>query len=134
MYNAPFLHIGTEANRDLVEVAAQNGAVPDGSAVVDHNLAGEDDVGRHISIDGDLGGPLAQRYDLSLTPVVPFHSIGRLPDDRSRWGRVVDRSNCFSRESPARKSGGEGARRQPSGNTGYSCHFLDYFERNNKMM
>lgn len=124
--NAALLHIGTEANRNLIEVAAQNGAVPHGSTVPDDHLAGQDDVGRHVSVDGDLGRPLPQRYGLSLAPVVPFHSIGRFPDDRRR---IVGQLSCFSRESPARQSPRKGAGQQPSRHPGYSRHFppfLDY--------
>ena len=75
MENAPLLDIGAEADGDLVEVTAEHATVPDGGAVVDGDLASEDDVGGHVGVDGDLGEPLSQRDDAALPPVVPLHAI-----------------------------------------------------------
>lgn len=75
MEDASLLDVGAEADSDLVEIAAKNGAVPDGGSVVDGDLTGENDVGCHVGVDGDLGEPLAQGDDPPLASVVPFHAI-----------------------------------------------------------
>lgn len=61
MENASLLDVGAEPDGDLVEIATEDGATPDGGSIVDGDLAGENDVGRHVGVDGDLGDPLAQR-------------------------------------------------------------------------
>ena len=40
MEHTPFLNIGAEPYGDLIEIAAEDGAGPDGGAVVDRDLAG----------------------------------------------------------------------------------------------
>lgn len=75
MDNAALLDVGAEPDSDLVQVAAENGTVPDGGAVVDGDLPGKDDVGGHVRIDGNRGDPLPQGNDPPLPPVVPLHAI-----------------------------------------------------------
>lgn len=80
MENAAFLNVGAESNGDLVEIAAEDRAGPDGGSVVDSDLAGEHHVRGHVGVHGDLRKPLPQRYDLPLPSVVPLHAICRLRD------------------------------------------------------
>lgn len=84
MNDASLLNVGAESDGDLVEIAAEDGAGPDGGAVADGDLAGQDYVRRHVGVDGDLGEPLPQRDDLPLTSVVPFHPILRRPNGLRR--------------------------------------------------
>ena len=56
--DAALLDVGAEPDGDLLEVAAEDGFVPDGGAVVDGDLAGEDDVGSDVCVHGNLGHPL----------------------------------------------------------------------------
>ncbi|KAH0892585.1 hypothetical protein HID58_055014 [Brassica napus] len=99
MDNAPFLHIRAEPEGDFVEIAAQNGAVPDGRAVPDGDLTGQDNVGRHVGINGYLRKPLPQGNDLSLSPVVPIHTIRRRRHRRFWLRRLcLDRDRRFRSE------------------------------------
>jgi len=75
--NTAFLNIGTESDADLVEIAAEDGAGPNGGSVPNGDLAGEDHVGCHVSIDSHFREPLPQRYYLPLPSVVPLHPIRR---------------------------------------------------------
>jgi hypothetical protein len=75
MEDASLLDVGAEAERDLVEVPPQDGAAPDGGAVVHGDLAGEHGLGSNVRVNGHLGHPLSQRDELPLAPVVPPHSI-----------------------------------------------------------
>lgn len=84
MEDASLLDVGAEADGDFVEVAAEDGAAPDGGAVADGDLAGKDSVRRHVGVDGDLWEPLPQRDDLPLASVIPSHSIG----GRWSWYRI----------------------------------------------
>lgn len=79
MEDTAFLDIGAEPNLDLVEIAAENRAGPDGGSVVDRDLSRQHHVGRHVGINGDLREPLPQRYYLPLTSVVPPNTIWRVP-------------------------------------------------------
>ena len=99
MNNAPFLNIRAEPERDFVEIAAQNGAVPDGGAVPDCDLACQHDVGCHVGVNGYLGKPLSQGNDPSLSPVVPLHTIRRRRH-RQLWLRrlCLDRDRRFRSE------------------------------------
>lgn len=94
MDDAPLLDIGAEPDSDLVQIAPKDRPVPDGGSVVDGHLAGEDDVGSHVGVNGDFGEPLAERDDLALSSVVPFHSIWRFCDIRGGCC-------CFGGESAA---------------------------------
>nr|GMD32013.1 hypothetical protein Iba_chr09bCG4230 [Ipomoea batatas] len=71
------LDIGAEADGDLVEIPAENGAIPDRGAVPDGYLTGEYDVGGHVGVHSYLRGPLPERDDLSLPSIVPLDSIRR---------------------------------------------------------
>lgn len=90
------LNIGAESDADLVEIAAEDGTRPDGGSVPDGDLAGEDHVGCHVSIDGHFGEPLPQRDYLPLPSVVPFHPIRR----RSYRFRCLRSKSAFSCRQP----------------------------------
>ncbi|KAE9451213.1 hypothetical protein C3L33_16882, partial [Rhododendron williamsianum] len=83
---------GDDDSIDLVQIAPKDRPVPDEGSFVDDHLAGEDDVGSHVGIDGDLGEPLAERDDLAVSSVVPFHSIWQFCDLRGGYC-------CFGDES-----------------------------------
>lgn len=100
MKDAALLDVGAESDGYLVEIATEDGAVPDGGSVIDGDLAGEDDVGGHVGVDGDLREPLAEGDDLALPPVVPFHAIWRFCDLR-RGGGGGCGGCCFGGESTA---------------------------------
>lgn len=105
MEDASLLDVGGEAEGDLVEVAAEDGAVPHGGGVVDRDLPREDGVGGDERVDGDLGYPLPERDDLPLAPVVPPHPI---PRDRRRSRRRRLRRRRMSRRRRRLGGGGEG--------------------------
>jgi hypothetical protein len=73
--DASLLHVGAEAERDLVEIPPQHGAAPDGGAVVDGDLASEHSLRRDIGVHGYLWHPLPERHQLPLPAVVPSHPI-----------------------------------------------------------
>ena len=86
MDNRLLLNIGAETDGDFVEISPEDGAVPDGRAVADGDLAGENHVGSNVCVDGDLREPLAKQDDLSLASVIPLHSIRRFGDLCRRFG------------------------------------------------
>lgn len=75
MEDTPFLNIGAEADGDLIEIAAEDRAGPNGGSVVDPDLSRQDHVWRHEGVDGDLREPLTEWNYHSLTSVVPFDPI-----------------------------------------------------------
>ena len=75
MEDAAFLNIGAESDGDLIEIAAEDRPGPNGCSVADRDLTRQDHVGCHVSVDGDLREPLAERNYPSLTSVVPFDPI-----------------------------------------------------------
>lgn len=89
--NTALLNIGAETDADLVEIATEDATRPNGGSVPDGDLAGENHVRCHVSIDGNFGEPLSQRNYLPLTSVVPVHSIRR----RSYRFRCLRRKSAF---------------------------------------
>lgn len=94
--DAAFLDIGAESNSNLVEIATEDGAGPDGGSIIDGNLAGQHHVRGHVGINSDLREPLPKRYYLPLPSVVPPHAIWRLRDPLRcrRWRRRCCFSSC----------------------------------------
>lgn len=75
MEDAPFLDVGAKSDSDLVKVSAEDGTVPNGGAIPNSDLPGENNVGGDVSIDSNLGQPLSQGDDPALPAVVPLHAI-----------------------------------------------------------
>jgi hypothetical protein len=87
--DASLLHVGAEAEGDLVEVPTEHGPAPDGRAVVDGDLAREHGLRGYVGVHGHLGHPLAQRHELALPAVVPPYPIRASGSRRAggRWRR-----------------------------------------------
>lgn len=83
MDDAPFLNVGAESDRYLVQVSAEDRTVPNRGAIPNSDLPGKNDVGGDVSVDSNLRQPLPQGDDPALATVVPLHAIRR----SRRWRR-----------------------------------------------
>ena len=82
--------LGVEPDRDLVELA-----VEDGGTIVDGDLTDQDDVGGDVGIDGNLGHPLSyeEAYSWPLDGWQWWLNI---------WGKDTTRNKNFSNDQNCR--------------------------------
>lgn len=85
MDDTPVLHVGSEADGDLVEITSQDGSVPDGGGIEDIHSASHDRIGGDIGVHSNVGDDVVDGEHLALAAVVPFDTAGAV----DRGGGVV---------------------------------------------